>query len=74
MELLRPWMFCGATRRERAMAVTEAILSPLVAYKALQEAIRKEYPYELPEVIAVTIDKGLAEFLAWIDRCVEKPS
>lgn len=35
-------------------------------YAALAERIRKEHPYELPEIIAVTIERGLPEYLRWI--------
>jgi periplasmic divalent cation tolerance protein len=39
-------------------------------YPALEEAIRALHSYELPEVIAVPIDRGLPDYLAWIDRSV----
>jgi periplasmic divalent cation tolerance protein len=35
-------------------------------YAALEAAIRSHHPYELPEIIAVTIEAGLPEYLAWI--------
>lgn len=40
-------------------------------YQALEEAIRARHPYELPEVIAVPIETGLAAYLAWIDGNTE---
>lgn len=40
-------------------------------YPALEEAIRARHPYELPEVIAVPIEAGLAAYLAWIDSNTE---
>ncbi len=36
-------------------------------YPALEGFIHEHHPYELPEVIAVSIDKGLAGYLQWID-------
>jgi periplasmic divalent cation tolerance protein len=38
-------------------------------YQAIEKAIQKHHPYELPEVIAVSIDNGLPEYLHWIDSC-----
>lgn len=35
-------------------------------FEAVQEAIRKLHPYELPEVVAVTIDRGLPQYLQWL--------
>lgn len=37
-------------------------------YQALEEAILAEHPYEVPEIIAVSIDQGLAAYLRWIDH------
>jgi periplasmic divalent cation tolerance protein len=37
-------------------------------YSALETLIREHHPYELPEIISVPIEKGLAEYLAWIDQ------
>lgn len=35
-------------------------------YAALEEAIRAYHPYELPEIVAVRIDRGLPDYLAWV--------
>jgi periplasmic divalent cation tolerance protein len=37
-------------------------------YKVLEERIKQAHPYELPEVISVTIEDGLEAYLKWIDR------
>jgi periplasmic divalent cation tolerance protein len=36
-------------------------------YAALEAAIRAAHPYELPEIIAVPIERGLAAYLQWVD-------
>jgi periplasmic divalent cation tolerance protein len=36
-------------------------------YPALEAAIRAAHPYELPEIIAVPIEHGLPDYLAWVD-------
>jgi periplasmic divalent cation tolerance protein len=35
-------------------------------YAALEQAIRAGHPYELPEIVAVPIERGLPEYLRWI--------
>jgi periplasmic divalent cation tolerance protein len=36
-------------------------------YPALETAIRAAHPYELPEIIAVPIERGLPAYLSWVD-------
>ena len=35
-------------------------------YAALEAAIRAAHPYELPEIVAVPIERGLSEYLDWL--------
>jgi periplasmic divalent cation tolerance protein len=35
-------------------------------YPALEAAIRANHPYELPEIIAVPVERGLPEYLDWV--------
>ncbi len=42
------------------------IKSTTEAYPALEAAIRAGHPYELPEIIAVPIERGLPAYLDWI--------
>ncbi|MDX1375097.1 MAG: divalent-cation tolerance protein CutA [Burkholderiales bacterium] len=35
-------------------------------YAALETAIRANHPYELPEIIAVPVERGLPAYLAWV--------
>ena len=35
-------------------------------YGALEEALRAAHPYELPEIIAVPIERGLPAYLDWV--------
>lgn len=35
-------------------------------YAALETAIRAGHPYELPEIIAVPIERGLPAYLDWV--------
>lgn len=35
-------------------------------YAALEKAIRAAHPYELPEIVAVPIERGLPAYLEWV--------
>jgi periplasmic divalent cation tolerance protein len=35
-------------------------------YPALEQALRAEHPYELPEIIALPIERGLSAYLDWV--------
>ena len=35
-------------------------------YAELEQALRAGHPYELPEIIAVPIERGLPAYLAWV--------
>ena len=36
------------------------------SYAALEAAIREAHPYELPEIVAVPIERGLPAYLEWV--------
>jgi periplasmic divalent cation tolerance protein len=35
-------------------------------YAALEQTLRAGHPYELPEIIAVPIERGLPAYLEWV--------
>jgi len=41
------------------------------AYPALESRLQAEHPYELPEIIAVPVTRGLPAFLDWIAATTE---
>ncbi len=43
-------------------------------YAALEAAIRAAHPYELPEIIAVPIERGLPAYLKWIASETDSPT
>ena len=51
---------------EEAEEVPLLIKTSAARYSALEEAIRAYHPYELPEIIAVRVEKGLPDYLAWV--------
>lgn len=53
-------------RIEDAAEVPLLIKTTGARFAALEAAIRAAHPYELPEVVAVGIDRGSPEYLAWV--------
>lgn len=51
---------------ERADEVPLLIKTTAAAYPALEAALRTAHPYEVPEIVAVPIDRGLPDYLAWL--------
>ncbi len=45
-----------------------------IRYKELEHIIVSLHPYELPEVLAVSVEQGLPEYLHWVEQCTEQPS
>ncbi len=41
-------------------------------YPELEAVIQELHPYELPEIIAVSIERGLSGYLEWIDLATGK--
>jgi periplasmic divalent cation tolerance protein len=39
-------------------------------FAAIETAIKAIHPYQLPEIIAVAIEQGSADYLKWIDSCL----
>jgi periplasmic divalent cation tolerance protein len=37
-------------------------------YAKIEQAIRKLHPYEVPEILAMPIVAGSADYLAWLDQ------
>ncbi|HVA48788.1 MAG TPA: divalent-cation tolerance protein CutA [Pirellulales bacterium] len=44
------------------------VKSRLDLYARLEEAIRGQHPYEVPEIIATRIEVGSAAYLDWLER------
>lgn len=39
-------------------------------YASVESALLRIHPYELPEIIAVSVEQGLPKYLHWIDTCL----
>ena len=55
-------------REEQASEIPVLIKSTRERYTELESAIRRLHPYSLPEIIAWPVDKGLPEYLAWVEE------
>ena len=51
---------------EDAQEVPLLIKSRSALYEALEAAISELHPYELPEIIAIPVVRGLGDYLAWV--------
>lgn len=51
---------------ETAIETPLLIKTTTAAYPALEAAIRARHPYELPEIVAVPVERGLPAYLAWV--------
>jgi periplasmic divalent cation tolerance protein len=40
-------------------------------FEALTARLRELHPYELPEIVATPVSRGLAEYLQWVSTCTE---
>jgi periplasmic divalent cation tolerance protein len=59
-------------RDEQAIEYPVLIKSTRERYPALEEAIRARHPYDLPEIIAWSVDTGLPAYLDWVEREVAR--
>ncbi|CAG0124933.1 Divalent-cation tolerance protein CutA [Rhodocyclaceae bacterium] len=53
-------------RTETASEVPLLIKTTRAAYPRLEATIRANHPYELPEIIAVSVNAGLPGYLQWV--------
>lgn len=51
---------------EEAEEIPLLIKTTVARYPEVEAAIRALHPYELPEVVAVRVDRGLPAYLAWV--------
>jgi len=51
---------------ETADEVTLMVKTTSACYPALEAAIRARHPYELPEIVAVPVTRGLPGYLQWV--------
>ena len=57
---------------EEADEVPLAIKTTVAAYDALESALRALHPYDLPEIIALPVDRGLPAYLQLVGDMTTK--
>ena len=70
--LVSTYIWKGDTVRDSELLLLIKTRSDQVP--ALAERLRALHPYELPEILTVSLAEGLEEYLQWIDRAVDTPS
>lgn len=66
------YVWQGKTEKEREIQLL--IKTSQERYPDLEQAILSLHPYELPEIIAVPVERGLAGYLNWIQECTSTNS
>jgi periplasmic divalent cation tolerance protein len=51
---------------ETAAEVPVLVKTRAARYAEVEAAIRALHPYELPEIVAVPVERGLEEYLQWV--------
>ena len=59
---------------EHAAEIPLLVKTTRAAYPALEAALRKAHPYEVPEIIALPVAMGLPAYLAWVADETRQPS
>jgi periplasmic divalent cation tolerance protein len=54
-------------REEQASEVPVLIKTTVARYAALEAEIRKQHPYDVPEILCWPVAGGLPEYLAWVE-------
>jgi periplasmic divalent cation tolerance protein len=58
---------------ERSSEVLLLIKTTCSAYPRLETTIKENHPYQTPEIIALPIEAGSAEYLSWLAALVKTP-
>lgn len=61
-------------RLERTTEYPVLVKSSADRYAALEKAIRERHPYSLPEIVSWPVERGLPEYLRWIEDEVRPPA
>ena len=56
---------------ESAAEIPLLIKTEASRYELLERRIAELHPYEVPEIVALPIDRGLPAYLAWIEDSIQ---
>jgi periplasmic divalent cation tolerance protein len=57
---------------EKASEILLLIKTTRAAYPALEKLIIQNHSYQIPEIISLTVEKGLKDYLDWLTISVRK--
>lgn len=57
---------------ESAQETLLLIKTTAACYPLLENWLREHHPYELPEILAISVEQGLPAYLAWVKQCVKR--
>jgi periplasmic divalent cation tolerance protein len=57
---------------ETAVEIPLLIKTTRAAYPRVEEIVRAQHPYDVPELIAIPITHGLPDYLGWLATETEK--
>ena len=66
-------VYCWQGTVESATEIPLFIKSTATNYPALEAAIRNRHPYQVPEIIALPVERGLPAYLDWIASETTQP-
>lgn len=58
---------------EEASEVLLLIKTTRAAYDRLEALLKQHHPYQMPEIIALRVQAGSADYLAWLTDAVTSP-
>jgi periplasmic divalent cation tolerance protein len=58
---------------EKASEILLLIKTTRAAYPRLETVIKEHHPYQTPEIIALPVEAGSAEYLSWLGLAVKNP-
>ena len=60
------YIYGNAVQEDSEIKVTMKLKAS--KYKEVEQIIEYMHPYDMPQIVAVTIEKGLKGYLSWIDE------
>jgi len=58
---------------ERSEEVLLLLKTTAKAYDRLEALLQEQHPYEVPEILATPVTRGLTSYIDWVKACTRKP-
>lgn len=60
--------YCWKNKREKSREVLLLIKTRTSLYRKVEQLLKKNHPYEVPEILALPVEQGLEAYLGWIKK------